>query len=126
MVFSNDRGVGFLRYFQFKQLPNFLLASPILTLAICSIIHYVKSQPKVVYSLGFKASDEGKDSAPVFFSSGRAPESISTDMSEKVSSKMQGITIEHMLTSEAPKETFLSNYLFQDRKPKFETKEANK
>ncbi|KAJ4724078.1 GPI mannosyltransferase 2 [Melia azedarach] len=87
---SHYWGVGFLRYFQFKQLPNFLLASPILTLAICSIIHYVKSQPKVVYSLGFKASDEGKDSAPVFFSSGRAPESISTDMSEKVSSKMQG------------------------------------
>ncbi|KAK9078565.1 hypothetical protein SSX86_002622 [Deinandra increscens subsp. villosa] len=51
---SHYWGVGFLRYFQFKQLPNFLLASPILSIALCSIIHYVKLQPKVFFSLGFQ------------------------------------------------------------------------
>ncbi|KAL9455392.1 hypothetical protein AB3S75_010753 [Citrus x aurantiifolia] len=87
---SHYWGVGFLRYFQFKQLPNFLLASPMLTLALCSIIHYVKSQPELVYSLGFRASNEGKEYAPVFFSSGAAPKSNSAPVAEKPLSKIHG------------------------------------
>ncbi|KAI4386293.1 hypothetical protein MLD38_004237 [Melastoma candidum] len=51
-------GVGFLRYFQFKQLPNFLLASPILTLALCSIISYGRHQSILLLSLGFTATKE--------------------------------------------------------------------
>lgn len=64
----NARGVGFLQYFQLKQLPNFLLASPILSLAVSSIIYYAKSEPEKFFSLGFLASTEDKSSAAVFFS----------------------------------------------------------
>ncbi|CAN4114103.1 unnamed protein product [Withania somnifera] len=54
-------GVGFLKYFQVKQIPNFVLASPILSLALCTIIHYVKLWPEVFLSLGFRASSPNKE-----------------------------------------------------------------
>ncbi|KAJ8574107.1 hypothetical protein K7X08_025912 [Anisodus acutangulus] len=53
--------VGFLKYFQVKQIPNFVLASPILSLALCTIIHYVKLWPEVFVSLGFRASSPNKE-----------------------------------------------------------------
>ncbi|KAM7469508.1 hypothetical protein LguiA_007691 [Lonicera macranthoides] len=62
--------IGFLRYFQLKQLPNFLLAFPILSLAVCSIIYYVKLRREVFLSLGFRASPVDKKSAAMFFSVG--------------------------------------------------------
>ncbi|XP_070667974.1 uncharacterized protein [Malus domestica] len=65
---SHYWGVGFLRYFQVKRLPNFLLASPILSLALCSIVHYAKSKPEKFFSLGFRAPPEDKDSGAVLFS----------------------------------------------------------
>ncbi|KAK4791096.1 hypothetical protein SAY86_031509 [Trapa natans] len=52
-VQSKYWGVGFLAYFQIKQLPNFLLASPILSLALSSIISYARSRPRQFLSLGF-------------------------------------------------------------------------
>ncbi|KAK4395856.1 GPI mannosyltransferase 2 [Sesamum angolense] len=58
---SHYWGVGFLRYFRVKQLPNFLLASPILSLALCSIVHYVKLWPEVFLSLGLRASSLQKE-----------------------------------------------------------------
>ncbi|KAJ9540537.1 hypothetical protein OSB04_027043, partial [Centaurea solstitialis] len=63
-------GVGFLRYFQIKQLPNFLLASPILSIALCSIIHYVKLQPKEFFSLGFQVAPKSYGDASVLLSPG--------------------------------------------------------
>ncbi|XP_052186716.1 uncharacterized protein LOC127797663 [Diospyros lotus] len=64
---SHYWGVGFLRYFQVKQLPNFLLASPILSLALCSIVHYVNLRPEVYISLGFRGSPENKNLVPTTF-----------------------------------------------------------
>ena len=85
------RGVGFLRYFQLKQLPNFLLASPILSLALCSIIHYVKLQPEIFFSLGFRVSPEEKNSAAVLFPLGVDKRSKNDQFSEKSIPKTQGI-----------------------------------
>ncbi|EFJ08558.1 dolichol-p-mannose mannosyltransferase [Selaginella moellendorffii] len=47
--------VGFLRYFQLKQIPNFLSASPALLLASSAIVTYARAQPKLFYSLGLAA-----------------------------------------------------------------------
>nr|XP_027107320.1 GPI mannosyltransferase 2-like isoform X2 [Coffea arabica] len=58
---SHYWGVGFLKYFQVKQLPNFLLATPVLSLAICSIVYYVKLSPKVFFSLGLGAFPANKE-----------------------------------------------------------------
>lgn len=68
MTWNCNRGVGFLRYFQFKQLPNFLLASPILSLALCSIVSYVKTRPELFLSLGFQATEKEKRSSARLYS----------------------------------------------------------
>ncbi|CAN6902261.1 unnamed protein product [Brassica oleracea] len=65
---SHYWGVGFLRYFRFKQLPNFLLASPILSLAVCSIISYMKTRPELFISLGFQATEKEKRSSARLYS----------------------------------------------------------
>ncbi|XP_062172261.1 uncharacterized protein LOC133877846 isoform X2 [Alnus glutinosa] len=86
---SHYWGVGFLRYFQLKQLPNFLLASPILSLALCSIVYYAKSRPEIFFSLGFRASIEEKNSSALLFSLELVPRSNIARIPEESSSKMQ-------------------------------------
>lgn len=91
-----SRGVGFLRYFQLKQLPNFLLASPILSLAFFSVVHYAKSRPQVFFSLGFDTTNEEKSSGVVF---------LSRDLSrfkavgsvEKSSVRVEGIILKQII-----------------------------
>ncbi|KAH9611745.1 hypothetical protein KSS87_012084 [Heliosperma pusillum] len=63
-------GVGFLRYFQLKQSPNFLLASPVLSLAFCSIFSYLKFEPEKFFSLGFGIASKENNSANEPFSKG--------------------------------------------------------
>ncbi|KAG7951136.1 hypothetical protein I3843_13G151600, partial [Carya illinoinensis] len=87
---SHYWGVGFLRYFQLKQLPNFLLASPILSLALCSIVYYAKSRPEIFFSLGFLASVEEKNSSAVLLSLETVQRSSIARFPGKPSSKIQG------------------------------------
>ncbi|KAL1832015.1 hypothetical protein DCAR_0102032 [Daucus carota subsp. sativus] len=61
-------GVGFLKYFKPNQLPNFLLAFPILSLAASSIIYYAKLRYVVFITLGFrghKSTPLDKTSSPL-------------------------------------------------------------
>lgn len=87
----NARGVGFLQYFQLKQLPNFLLASPILSLAVSSIVYYAKSEPEKFFSLGFHSSAEDKSSAAVFFSLEANMRSSDGHVNAKSSHNIKGI-----------------------------------
>lgn len=84
--------MGFLKYFQVKQIPNFVLASPILSLALCTIIHYVKLWPEVFVSLGFRESSPNKGSVASPMPLGRNAGSKSVGFqSENRSNAGQGI-----------------------------------
>lgn len=96
-IFSYVRGNGFLRYFQLKQLPNFLLAAPILSLAVYSTIQYAKLRPEIVFSLGFRSSKAENNFTSVLDSPGRDHALKGDQVLEKsLSSKsMQGILWTH-------------------------------
>uniref|UniRef100_A0A671RVS5 GPI mannosyltransferase 2 n=1 Tax=Sinocyclocheilus anshuiensis TaxID=1608454 RepID=A0A671RVS5_9TELE len=51
--------VGFLRYFQWKQIPNFILALPVATLGFIASYMYVMANPVLCMYLGL--GDRGKD-----------------------------------------------------------------
>ncbi|KAG8588696.1 hypothetical protein GDO81_006065 [Engystomops pustulosus] len=44
--------VGLFRYFKLQQLPNFLLASPVMILSICTILEYTSSNLELCRTLG--------------------------------------------------------------------------
>ncbi|XP_063054193.1 palmitoyltransferase ZDHHC18-A [Engraulis encrasicolus] len=66
--------VGFLRYFQLKQIPNFLLASPVSTLGSLAAYLYLRADPRYCLRLGLAGSDASKErdeKAPTGFHSRR-------------------------------------------------------
>ncbi|CAI9106780.1 OLC1v1005999C1 [Oldenlandia corymbosa var. corymbosa] len=86
---SHYWGVGLLRYFQVKQLPNFLLASPILSLAVCSIVHYAKMWPTVFLSLGFKSNPAREDMSLSFSQGANAELKTMSSLGSESSSALQ-------------------------------------
>lgn len=53
------RDVGFMRYYQIKQIPNFLMAAPMIALSASGIYHYITFDLTRVLSLG-RSSKAGK------------------------------------------------------------------
>lgn len=45
--------VGYLKYYELKQIPNFALAAPILIVVIAHAVHYLLNNEKIVFCLGF-------------------------------------------------------------------------
>ncbi|KAI9339859.1 GPI mannosyltransferase 2 [Pilaira anomala] len=43
---------GFLSYYEMKQIPNFVLAAPIITLSVLGLKTYIQSDPATFFSLG--------------------------------------------------------------------------
>ena len=57
---------GFLRYYQFKQIPNFVLAAPIVTIMIASSMHYLFMHKHLWLTLGLTCSKVQKTRNSVF------------------------------------------------------------
>lgn len=56
-VQSEIWNVGFLRYYQFRQIPNFLLAFPVTLLSLSAILHYIHLNRHIFVTLGLLSSD---------------------------------------------------------------------
>lgn len=48
--------VGFLKYYQLKQIPNFLLASPIIFLILYHCLSYIKNNLRLCFRLGLRSN----------------------------------------------------------------------
>lgn len=58
--------VGFLKYYELKQIPNFALAAPILIIMIGHSIHYLLSNKQIVFCLGLARSKQNNQGVNLF------------------------------------------------------------
>ncbi|NXP25323.1 PIGV mannosyltransferase, partial [Scytalopus superciliaris] len=56
--------VGFLRYFELRQVPNFLLALPVTILVLWAAWTYVRANPQHCLTLGLERHESGEEGKP--------------------------------------------------------------
>lgn len=60
------RNVGFLKYYTLKNIPNFLIAAPILVFSFYAVYLFVFTLPRQFFSLGFISEHHRKENNGVF------------------------------------------------------------
>lgn len=63
---SHYWNVGLLKYYELKQIPNFLLASPILTMIIYHSIKFLLANPKIALHLGLFQTSNNREKTKHF------------------------------------------------------------
>lgn len=58
--------VGFLQYYELKQIPNFLLAAPILSMIVSHSVHFLLTNPRIALNLGVQFSKADADKSNQF------------------------------------------------------------
>ncbi|KAG0030807.1 hypothetical protein BGZ81_002165 [Podila clonocystis] len=65
--------VGFLRYYEIKQIPNFLMAAPMITLSAVGIYSYILHDTRRSLTLGRDSTYAGRSQTPPFMSQAMFP-----------------------------------------------------
>lgn len=62
-VQSSHWNVGFMRYYEWRQIPNFMLALPMVILCTSAVVAYFRRRPKFCLTLGFAGFDNEEEAA---------------------------------------------------------------
>ncbi|KAF9305252.1 hypothetical protein BGZ74_010858 [Mortierella antarctica] len=65
--------IGFLRYYEIKQIPNFLMAAPMITLSAVGIYSYLMHDTRRALTLGRDSTYAGRSQTPPFMSQAMFP-----------------------------------------------------
>ncbi|KAF8952766.1 hypothetical protein BGZ52_003999 [Haplosporangium bisporale] len=72
-IFMSAMNVGFLRYYEIKQIPNFLMAAPMITLSAVGIYSYIMHDTRRALTLGRDSIYAGRKQTPPFMSQAMFP-----------------------------------------------------